>query len=91
MKVRYDRCSSFWDDKSREIISFTYNRDIQLFGATTKEAAKPSSVTIHQSGRVSQYKLKYNYTSFVRFICRWKFQNGNQSGKYEINVAVEDK
>jgi hypothetical protein len=91
MKVKYDRHNSFWDNKSREIMSFTYNRDIQLFGATTKDAAKPSIVTIHQSGCISQYKLNYNYTSFVRFICRWKFQNGKQNGKYEIKVAVEDK
>jgi hypothetical protein len=91
MKVKYDRCRSIWDDKSREIISFTYNCDIRLFGATTTDAAKPSIVTVYQSGRVSRYKSKYNYTSFIKFICRWKVQNGEQNGKYEINVAVEDK
>jgi hypothetical protein len=91
MKVMYDRCSSFWDDKSREIISSTYNRDIHLFGATTKEVAKPSIVIIHECGSVSRYKLKFNHTSFIRFLCRWKVQNGKQNGKYEIKVAVEDK
>jgi hypothetical protein len=86
MKVKYAG-DSIWVYKSGKIMSFEYNRNIHLFGATTTDAAKPSSVIIHESGRISRYKSNFNYVSFIKFVCRWKVQNC----KYEINVAVGDE
>jgi hypothetical protein len=76
-----------WDDKSRRIMFFTHKCDVHLFGAATADVDKLSSVTIHKSGYISRYKLKFNHTSFIRFICRWRVQNY----EYEINVAIDDK
>jgi hypothetical protein len=77
------------DDKSRKIMFFTRECDVHLFGSTITDADKPSKITIHESGRISRYKLGYYYISVIKFIRRLKDQNYEY--EYEINLATKDK